>query len=131
MCTPPITTSVAFPCSLGWLRRTLSSTRFVETTFVPFQPSNTPVPLMTLKTEYFTETSFGPFQPWSIPVPLTILRVLHRHILCPTLTIFAYQFPRRHRRMSPQRRNLTSSGYLAYPMWIKRSCTSSKHPFNN
>ena len=83
------------------------------------------------KTEYFTETSFGPFQPSSIPVPLTILRVLHRDILLSHSTIFAHQFSRRHSRMSQQRRNSTSSGYLTCPMWIKRSCASSKHPFNN
>ena len=39
-CTPPITTSFAFPCSLG-LPSYFIQNRFVETTFVPFQPSNT------------------------------------------------------------------------------------------
>ena len=89
----------------GDYRRTLASTRCVETTFFPFQPSN--APLMTLRQN-----------------------TLLRHHLSHS-TLFAHQFSRRHSRMTQQRRNSTSSGYLAYPMWIKISCASSNHPFNN
>ena len=83
----------------GDYRHTLSSTRFVETTFVPFQPSNAPVPLMTLRLRILHWDIIWPIPTVKyIPVPLTILRVLHRDILLSHSTIFAHQFSRRHSR---------------------------------